>query len=156
MIPIDQILTILADSPRRIAAAAANIAPDRLHTPPGPGEWPANEVLAHLRACADVWGKYMALILAEDVPVIRAVSPRTYIHKTDYPKQEFQASLQAFSEQRAALLEVLQPLAPEGWARKALVKGVGKPITRTVHDYAERLAVHERDHVRQIEQIALC
>ena len=111
-------------------------------------------MLAHLRACADVWGSYIARILSEDRPAIRAVSPRTYIKQTDYLEQDFQPSLQAFITQRADLLAVLESLAPERWERQAIVTAVGKPIVRTVHTYSDRLARHEREHVRQIQQIA--
>ncbi len=33
------------------------------------------------------------------------------------------------------------------------VTGAGKPLELTVHRYAERLAIHERAHVKQIEHI---
>lgn len=145
---------MLTEAPPRIAALTADLKPAQLHTPPNHGEWSANDVLAHLRSCADVWGNYIAVIIAEDMPSIRAVSPRTWIKKTDYPEQEFQRSLQAFTDQRAGQLAVLESLAPEGWARSATVTAVGKPIARTVHTYAERLAVHERSHVSQLEHIA--
>jgi hypothetical protein len=74
---IEQVLTILGESPARIAELTAGLAPSKLHANPEPGEWSANDVLAHLRSCADVWGDYMRRILAEDQPAIRAVSPRT-------------------------------------------------------------------------------
>lgn len=151
---IEQILTLLAEHPRRIAAATAALTPARLHTPPNPGEWSANEVLAHLRSCADVWGNCMAMIIARDMPTIRAVNPRTWIHGTDYLEQEFQLSFQAFAAQRTDLLDFLKSLAPEAWSRAATVTGAGKPLARTVHSYAQWLATHERPHVKQIERIA--
>ena len=150
-LPIQQVLTLLAAAPARIAALTEGFSPAQLLVPPGLGEWSARDVLAHLRACSDVWGKYIRLILAEDRPSIRAVSPRTWIKRTDYTQQDFQPSLHVYTTQRADLLAVLQPLAPAAWERPAVVTGVGKPIERTVHTYAERLAVHEREHVRQIE-----
>ena len=150
-LPIQHILTLLAAAPARIAALTEGFSPAQLQVPPGPGEWSARDVLAHLRACSDVWGKYIRLILAEDRPSIRAVSPRTWIKRTDYTQQDFQPSLHVYTTQRADLLAVLQPLAPAAWERPAVVTGVGKPTVRTVHTYAERLAVHEREHVRQIE-----
>lgn len=154
LFPVEKILTLLAASVPKLAEATGGLPADLLRTPPAPGEWSVAEVLAHLRACADVWGGYMATILAEDNPAIRAVSPRTYIHRTDYPQLEFRPSFEAFAAQRAGLLSVLQPLTPEQWSRPATVKAVGKPITRTVQTFAHRLAVHEREHVGQIEAIA--
>jgi len=150
---IEQVLTLLAETPRRIAALTAGLAPAQLHTAPNHGEWSANDVLAHLRSCADVWGNCIEVIIAQDTPTIRAVNPTTWINSTDYLEQEFQPSLYAFATQRTDLLAVLEPLAHEDWSRAATVTGAGKPLVRTVHTYAQRLARHERTHVKQIERI---
>jgi hypothetical protein len=151
---IEQILTMLAGAPPRIAALTVGLGPAHLRSPPNPDEWSANAVLAHLRACADVWGGCMAAMIAEDAPTLRAVNPRTWIERTDYLEQEFEPSLQAFTRQRADLLAVLEPLPPEGWARAATVTGAGKVLNRTVFFYAQWLARHERPHVKQIARIA--
>jgi hypothetical protein len=94
------------------------------------------------------------VILAEDNPTIRAIYPRTWIKSTNYLELEFQSSLQAFTAQRADLLAVLEPLASEAWSRGATVTGAGKRLFRTVHTYAESIAIHERAHLKQIERIA--
>jgi hypothetical protein len=150
---IEQILTMLAASPARLADLTEGLPPAQLLAPPEPDEWSARDVLAHMRACADMWGKCIAEILSEDRPTIKAVNPTTWIKSTDYPKQEFQPSLRAFTQQRAELLGVLQPLPPKAWARSATVTGAGKPRERTVHTYAEWLANHERPHIKQVERI---
>jgi len=74
-----------------------------------------------------MWGKYIVEILSEDRPTIKAVNPTSWIKKTDYREQEFKPSLQAFTTQRAGLLAVLKPLAPDAWLRMATVTGAGKP-----------------------------
>jgi hypothetical protein len=150
---IEQILTLLAGTPPRIATLTAGLAPAQLHATPSPDEWSANDVLAHLRACADMWGNCIMAMLAEDRPTLRAVNPRTWIKKTDYREQVFRPSLRAFARQRTDLLAVLEPLAPEGWSRAATVTGAGKVLVRTVLFYAQWLAEHERPHVKQIERI---
>jgi hypothetical protein len=152
-LPIEQILTMLAGAPPRLAALTANLAPAQLRTPPAPDEWSANDVLAHLRSCTDVWGDCIAKMLAEDRPTIRAVNPRTWIKSTNYLEQEFQPSLRAFAAQRAQLLAVLEALPADEWSRAATVTGAGKILERTVHAYAQWLATHERPHVKQIERI---
>jgi hypothetical protein len=150
---IEQVLTLLAETPARISTLTAALPPDQLQTSPSPDEWSANAVLAHLRACADVWGGCIAVILAEDHPTLRAVNPRTWIEQTDYREQDFRLSLRAFAEQRADLLATLEPLPPEGWSRAATVTGAGKILERTVLSYAQWLAEHERPHVKQIARI---
>ena len=150
---IEQVLTLLATTPPRIAALTADLAPAQLRTTPNHDGWSANDVLAHLRACADVWGHCIVAIIAQDRPVLRAVNPRTWIKQTDYLELEFRPSLRSFATQRADLLAVLSPLPPEGWSRAARVSGAGKVLERTVLFYAQWLARHERQHVKQVERI---
>ncbi len=150
---VEQILTSLADTPLRIAALTAGLRPPELRTRPDPGEWSANHVLAHLRACADVWGTCIVEILTQDKPTLRAVNPRTWIRVTDYLEGEFRPSLRAFARQRTRLLTVLKPLSSAEWSRTATVTGAGKPLERTALSYAQRLAHHEQRHLTQIERI---
>jgi hypothetical protein len=150
---IEQVLTILAETPPRIAELTVGLTTAQLHAAPSPGEWSANDVLAHLRACADVWGDCIVTIINQDTSTLRAVNPRTWIRKTDYLEQKFQASLRAFARQRTNLLAVLEPLAREDWSRTATVTGAGKPLVQTVHTYAQRLARHEWPHLKQIKRI---
>jgi len=150
---IEQVLSLLAQTPPRFEALTAGLAPAQLQTVPDDDEWSANEVLAHLRACADVWGDCIAAIIAEERPTLRAVNPRTWINQTDYRELEFRPSLRAFATQRAELLAVLEPLPPEGWSRAATVTGAGKALERTVLFYARRLAEHERPHVKQVAHL---
>ena len=150
---IDQVLSQLMEQPKAIARLTAGLPRVRLHRSPGPGEWSINDVLAHLRSCGDMWGKYMATIIAEDRPTIRAVNPTTWIKSTNYPDLEFAPSLRAFTKQRAELLALLGPLPKTAWSRSATVTGGGKPRERTVLDYARWLANHERSHVKHIARV---
>jgi len=149
----EQVLTMLAATPPRIAALTAGLGPAHLRTTPPDGGWSAHEVLAHLRACADVWGDCIVAMIAHDRPTLRAVDPRTWIRQTDYLDQAFEPSLHAFATQRTALLAVLEPLAPEGWSRAATVTGAGTVLERTVLSYAGWMAGHERPHLKQLERI---
>jgi len=150
---IEKILTILKKTPPRLAELTVGLAPAQLHTAPGEGEWSVNEVLAHLRACSDVWGDYyIATILAQDRPTIKALNPRRWIKQTDYPEQAFRPSLHAFSEQRNKLLAVLEPLPAEEWLRTNTLIGAGRPLQQTLISHADGLARHERAHLKQIER----
>src|SRR5687767_12929035 len=81
---IDQVLTQLTEQPKAIAALTAGLPRTRLHRAPSRDEWSINGVLAHLRSCSDMWGQYMATIIAEDHPTIRAMNPTTWIKRTNY------------------------------------------------------------------------
>ena len=154
LLTTDEILARLAEGPQLIATATAGLTPKQLRASPDDG-WSANEVLAHLRACGDVWGGHILATLAEDRPTRQGISPRTWMKRTDYPDLEFQPSFEAFSSQRAALLATLETLSPEGWKRTALIRSYGKMFNEhTALFFADGLARHERTHIKQIESIA--
>jgi hypothetical protein len=150
---MEQILNLLSETPLRIPEFTMGLTEAQLHAAPSLGEWSAHDVLAHMRSCADVWGNSIMTIIQHDTPTIRAVNPRTWIKSTDYLDQKFQPSLRAFTVQRAELLALLVSLKPTIWSHSAIVTGAGSPLKLTVQSYAQRLAVHERPHVKQIKHI---
>lgn len=152
LVSIEELTGILRETPSRLDALAEGLAAPHLRTAPEPGAWSANDVLAHLRSCADMWGDAMARIIAEGHPTIRAVNPRAWIKQTDYPDLDYRDSLRAFTAQRAQLLELLEPLAADMWARAATITGAGPRFERTLHYYGDWMAVHERVHVKQVQQ----
>ena len=84
---------MLAATPSRLADLTEGLPPAQLLASPEPGQWSAREVLAHLCACADIWRKYIAVILSENQPTFKAVNPTTWIKKTNYLEQDFRPSL---------------------------------------------------------------
>ena len=142
----------LETTPRRIASATKGLTDKDLIWKPSADSWSVNEVIAHLRACADVWGESIAKILRQDNPTFRYVSPRTWIRETNYLVLDFRTSFLAFRKQREDLLKILQPLDQEHWLRRANVKAT-KLRVETVLSYAHRLATHEAGHCEQIDRI---
>jgi uncharacterized damage-inducible protein DinB len=74
-------LAMLSETLEYMKALVSGIDPSALHTKPDADTWSMNDILAHLRACSDVWGKSIARMLNEDNPTTRYVSPRTYMKK---------------------------------------------------------------------------
>lgn len=151
LLDADEILRHLREMPIRIEALTAGLTPADLQRRPMPEEWSVNDNLAHLRACADVWGRYMGRILAEDHPGFTSINPRAQMRKTDYPEQAFAPSLQAFATQRAELLATLDALPPDAWSRPAMVHG--ELWEHGVQYYGDKLARHEAVHLPQIEGV---
>lgn len=142
-------LTALQEQPLQIAAMTQGLNERQLNTAPEPGEWSCLEILAHLRACGDVWGGYIERMLNEENPTFRYLSPRTWIRSTDYAQQKFAPSLAAFSAQRRSLLAILAQLKPKDWQRGASVRTADRVHERDVHYYASNLATHENIHLSQ-------
>lgn len=151
--PLAEALEILDTSPGWVEVATAGVPTQALHEPLEPGGWSARDILAHVRACDRTWGGYIELILDEDQPSFRAESPRSTIHQTDFLEQPFAASLEAFTSDRARLMARLRLADVSDFAHDAMVSipGLGQQ-RRSAGYYADRMAVHERDHVRQIER----
>ena len=145
---IDEVLAVLEESPRRIAALTADLSRARLEKTPVLGVWSINDVLSHLRSVCDARGEFMRLMLAEPRPTLRANDPRALQKRTDYG--EFAPSFRAFRRQRASLLRFLKAMPRRSWSRTAIITGGGPPRERTVLFYARWLAGHERAHVRQL------
>ncbi len=146
---VEQYLEMLEETPRRIKRATGSMDGARLRRKTDLEPWSVNDILAHLRACADVWGDSIAAMLAEENPKVSYRHPRQWIKKTDYPQLRFQESFQAFVTQRKKLLKVLKPLAFADWSRAAIIQG----REHTVFTQARRMATHESMHCEQIESL---
>ncbi len=148
---IQKFLAVLAETPRRLAAASAHADESRLRLKPDPRGWSAVDILAHLRSCADVWGASIESMLAEEEPGLSDLHLRQWIKQTDYPDLSFVESLQSFSHQREKLLQILKSLLFEHWERGAWIGG----RRHTVFTQVRRLAKHETEHCVQVEKLLL-
>ena len=146
---IEKVFHLLSETPPRIAGATAGVAPALLTEKAEAQSWSVNEILAHLRACVDVWGETIDRMLTEDQPTLRHISPRTYLRKTNYVEIPFAESWALFVAERTALLAQLQPLTLEQWSRSATIKD----RQHTVFSQARRMGLHEEGHCAQIEEL---
>lgn len=146
------VLDVLSETPKQIARISRGRSDQQLHHKPAADAWSAQEIVAHLRACADVWGRSIDRMLAEDHPTIRYVSPRGWIRKTDYLQQSFGDTLRAFAQKRAALVGTLSKLGASGWARGATFTATALGREATVLSYATRITDHEVRHLDQLRR----
>jgi hypothetical protein len=148
-VEIEKYLNFLEESPRRIRTLSKGIDGARLQFRLDNKTWSANDILAHLRSCADVWGDSIDRMLMEDNPTVPYRHPRQWVKKTNYPELPFRASFQAFVKQRRRLLKILKSLSFEDWSRGATIKN----REHTVFTQARRMALHEQVHCGQIESL---
>jgi len=145
-------LQALADTPKQIGQIARDRSIRQLHRKPSPDAWSARDIVAHLRACAEVWGGGIGRMITEDHPTIRYVSPRGWIKKTDYLERGFADSLRQFSLARTSLRNTLDALEPNAWSRRATFTGTTLGRDATVLSYAKRIAEHESAHLDQLRR----
>jgi hypothetical protein len=146
---IQKYLTALEKTTGRITSIAKQIDVILLHEKPDKNEWSANDILAHLRSCADVWGDQLEKMIAENNRKLPYAHPRQWIKKTNYRELPFHDSFQAFKLQRKKLLKVLKELSFEAWSSAATIKG----REHTIFTQVRRMALHEDVHCQQIEEI---
>lgn len=150
----DEIVKLLDAAPQRIEDAVLYRTDEALTRRLLPDEWSANEILAHVRACQDMWGDVRVVrMIEEDRPTMRAVNPMTWLVQTNYLELPFRSSLAAFAEQRNRFIARIADLSPEDWLRTGTFTGGGKPRQYSVHTECDALARHERSHVKQIERL---
>lgn len=146
----DEVLAILGPSPQRLAELADGVDPAVLLAEPSPGQWCARDVLAHILACCDSWGGAALRLLREDSPELRGTSPMTFLATTDYEQRSYAALLDRFTLLRAELMAALEAASPADWQRPGTLVGAGRPFPVTPHYYGDKLARHERPHLKQI------
>jgi len=149
----EEIIERLRQAPRRIASATGGVSNRTLRAAPATNEWSLVDILAHLRASADVWGGAIEQILAAKRPTFRAVSPFTWLQHTNYRGLQFAQTLLAYRRQRTALVKLLESLPAHAWDRTAIVTGFGTPAERTLTWYALGIAGHEQSHLKHIERV---
>lgn len=146
---IGKILPILEATISRIASMAENREAKELNTPASRGKWSAVEVLAHLRACDDIWRHSIYAMLVQEHPSLPDLDERRWAKVAGYAQLDFHQSFLAFRIGREELILVLRKLPLEAWSRDAEIFG----RTHTVFSQARRLALHEAEHCKQIEAI---
>src|SRR6266498_1437269 len=146
---IEKYLKDLKETPRQLSILTKGVDTVRLQARPDKKSWSANDILAHLRSCADIWAHSIYAMLAENAPVPPDINERKWAKTTGYAVVPFPESFQAFSLQRENLLRVLKDLPFESWERSAIIFG----RKHTVFTQARRLAKHESEHIEQIESL---
>jgi hypothetical protein len=146
---IKQFLELLAEAPHRIATVTNDLTEARLYLRTEAEPWSVSDILAHLRASADVRGKFIHAMLTQANPALRYISPRSYIKKTNYLELPFPESFLAYKKQRNELLNILKDLSIKDWSRSAIIK----ERRETVFSYTLYLTQHETAHCEQIEEL---
>lgn len=150
-----RIIELLTDAPGRLRRITRDVRPAQLTVRSAAEPWSIHDILAHLRACSDVWGKSILAMIAQDNPVQRYVSPRASLRKPAYTDPPFDVALEHFARERRTLVAALSALDAAGWARRGTFTGTSpRGRDQTVLSYAERLVDHEQAHLDQIATLA--
>jgi hypothetical protein len=151
LLTVDEIMAILPATIPRLSELTDGLTENQLNKAPEPGEWSANVLLAHLRACQDVLGGNIVRIVREDRPAWKRRSPREWHRKSGYNEWSFGPAFEAFAQGRAELLASLDSVRREEWERIALVTvQPNRALEQTARFFGDWLAGHEREHLEQM------
>jgi hypothetical protein len=145
----DNPIATLRQTPAFITEVAAGFSEDQLRRPLREGEWSMVQVLAHLHACAAVWGSDIDRMLVGDAPRLQRTDPGRSMHLPRFRDPSFADSLAAFITLREELLALLASLTPEQWAYTGTLGG----YPQTVAGHVRRMAKHEAVHQRQFRAL---
>ncbi|MEP7291849.1 MAG: DinB family protein [Chloroflexota bacterium] len=143
-------LQTLRETPQRLVTLTSGIDESRLRAAPQPKEWSMVEILAHLRASADLWSYSIYAMLTLDSPELAHIHPRNWEKMQGYHHLTFAENLLAFQVGRANLLRILEPLSFANWDRSA--RFVGRANATTIFGETLRMALHESDHWQQLDK----
>ena len=151
---ISRVLALLTHAPLRLEKATRGLQTTQLYVRSDAEPWSVSDILAHLRACSDVWGTSIIAMLTRDNPTLRYVSPRSWMNKPTYREQAFDVALVSFTQERQKLVKALTELDEAGWLRRATFTGVSdRQRDQTVLSYSDRIVNHEQPHLDQIESL---
>ena len=148
---IESFMQNLSETPLRISEATKGLNEARLQFKADRKSWSANDILAHLRSCADLWTYSIYAMLAENEPIFSDINERKWANITRYAELPFAESFQVFSLQRENLLRVLKALPFASWERSAIIF----ERRHTVFTQTRRMAKHEQEHCEQIKSLLL-
>lgn len=148
---INEILQLLSETPARLEKLSKGFSDEKLREPLGKGERSFVEVLAHILNCEAITAEsiYLALMLKE--PVIPPIHAERNLGKLlQYDLMDFAELLAYFKFRRSVLLKVLNPLKENQWSRA--IREEGKQRKESVYWRARGQALHELDHIQELEE----
>jgi len=146
---IERILAALGEMHARMHAFMETYSPGELAFSPDKKTRSAQEILTHLRACADLWTHSIYAMLVEVEPLLPDIDERKYARAARYQEVPFREALEDFSARRANLMRVLHEIEPKDWERGVILLG----RRHTVFSQARRMAKHEAEHFEQLSAL---
>jgi len=147
---ITQVLVLLTGTPEELEKVSQQLDAAQLSQSLRPGERSPTEILAHLLNCEarSAEAIYAALLVKE--PLLLSIHPeRQFGNLIRYDLLPFADLLAYFRFRRVVLLRVLASLTESQWGRT--IREEGKKRQESVYWQARALALHEVEHLSEIE-----
>ena len=147
---IANVIEMLTETPQKLEALSKSLTAERLSQPLGEGERSFTQDLAHLLNGEARSSEMIYQALLANEPHFTDIHPDRHLGKLlRFDLLDFQDLLVYFKIRRKILLRVLSSLREEGWSR--CVREEGKQRKESVYWRARTLALHELDHLGDLE-----
>lgn len=147
---IARIIEILAETPQKLEAWSKSLTAEGSRQPLGEGERSFIQNLAHLLNGEARSSEMIYQALLSNEPLFPDVHPERHLGKLlRLDLLDFKDLLAYFKIRRAILLRVLSGLKEEDWSR--CVREEGKQRKESVYWRARTIAMHELDHIGDLE-----
>jgi hypothetical protein len=148
---IQEVLRVLAETPEQLERSSKGLSDKQLHEPLGKGERSFAQALAHLLNCEARSTEVIHLALLLKEPAFTPIHPERDLGKLlQYELLPFDELLDYFKFRRKVLLRVLETLDMKRWSRVA--REEGKMRRESVYWQARGLALHELEHIQDLER----
>lgn len=148
---ISAVIDVLTETPTALERLTNGLSGEQLRQPLGEGERSVVENLAHMINSEERIAESIYLALLVDEPLIADVHPeRDWGKLLLHDKFEFGELLAYFQFRQKVLLRVLGSLKEAQWAR--VIREVGKQRKESIYWRARTLAMHELDHMVDMER----
>jgi len=147
---IAKVMEILTETPQKLEALSKPLTAKQLQQPLGAGERSFTQDLAHMINGEDRSSEMIYQALLANEPIFADIHPDRHWGKLlRFDLLEFNDLLAYFKLRRTVLLRVLSGLKEDDWSR--CVREEGKQRKESVYWRARTVAIHELDHLGNLE-----
>lgn len=145
------VFEILSTTPEKIRREIASMLPRQMKSPPAPGKWSVQLILAHLDDVEEHgFRRRVAAIVDQDRPFLATFDQEARVTEMRYDRQDPRKALESFARQRKANLKWLRTLRPAQLKRKGVHQQVGE---MSAEEYLYEWAFHDLGHLKQILEV---
>lgn len=143
----EELIIIMNNTPAILRHVTAPPGSEALRRRPSDDAWSPIEIAGHLLDTEQIELERIALIQAEDTPLVESVDERAMVEAANYQDQSMDEVLSTFESLRAQRINLLESLDESVWERSWHFAGFG-PVTLEQH--TGHLCKHDVVHITQI------
>ncbi len=147
---LESVTRALGRTPEILKTRVEALSEAQLRARVAPDEWTMIEMIAHLRDANELIAWRLDKILKEDNPTFAFAGVNERVAQSDYNALDVKQLLDEFTRDRSAIVERLEHLTPEQWARRAIHQTHGE---RDVAGQMQIFVEHDAGHLDQLERV---